>query len=199
MKRRLVILVAVALMVGGEFASQAAAQQAPPAPPAVTGRPAPPPAPPKQRFRDRLYYGGNLGLSFGDVTYVDLAPYVGVNFGHNVSGGLGVFYAYREDNRYDPDLSTNDWGASLFARYRPARQFFLQAAYSWTDFEYLLVDGSTAREGYSAIMLGGGFVQEMGGHAAFIISAMYDINWSQDDLTPYDSPWIISAGVSVGF
>jgi hypothetical protein len=198
MKRGFMIVATAVMVIGGLFASQAAAQDAPAAPPAGTGKPAPPP-PPKKSIRDRLYYGGNVGLSFGDVTFVDLSPYMGVNFGHNVSGGIGIFYTYREDNRYDPDLSTNDWGSSLFMRYRPAPQFFLQAAYSWTDFEYPLVDGSTTRESYSGILVGGGFVQDMGGHAAFIASVMYDVNWSQDGLTPYDSPWIFSAGVSVGF
>lgn len=198
MKRRLVILAAVVMTIGGLLPAQAAAQETAAAPPAGTGKPAPPP-PQKPRFRDRLYYGGNLGLSFGDVTYVGLAPYMGVSFSPKVSGGIGIYYTHREDDRYDPNLSTNDWGSSLFARYRPAPQFFLQAEYSWTDFEYLLIDGSTAREDYSGVLVGGGFVQEMGGHAAFIVSAMYDINWSEDELTPYDSPWLFSAGVSVGF
>jgi len=199
MVRRLVILAAVVAVIGGALASQAAAQDAPAAPPAGTGKPASTPPPQKQRFRDRLYYGGNVGLSFGDVTYIGVSPYLGVSFGHGVSGGIGIFYTYREDDRYDPNLSTNDWGSDLFVRYRPAPQFFLQAGYSWTDFEYLLVDGSTDRGDYSGVLLGGGFVQEMGGHAAFIATVMYDVNWSEDELTPYDSPWLLSAGVSVGF
>jgi opacity protein-like surface antigen len=196
MKRRLVILAAVVAVIGGAIAPAAA--QDPPAPlPAGSGKTAPPPQ--KKRFRDRLYYGGNVGFSFGDVVYVDVSPYVGVNFGHDVSGGIGIFYRHREDNRYDPDLSTSDWGSSLFVRYRPAPQFFLDAEYSWTDFEYPLADGSTTREDYPGVLLGGGFVQPMGGRSAFIASVLYDVNWSEDELTPYDSPWLISAGVSVGF
>ena len=51
---------------------------APPPPPTDTAPP-PPPPPPKQRpaWKDKLYFGGGVGLSFGDIDYVELAPLVG--------------------------------------------------------------------------------------------------------------------------
>jgi hypothetical protein len=191
MRMRPALLAVVLVVIGGAF-STAAAQGTAPSSGAA-------PAPPKKSFKDRLYYGGNVGMSFGDVDYFEVTPYAGYDFGHNFSGGVGVFYRHREDNRYDPNLSTSDYGYSVFGRYRPVPPLFLHVEYQWTDFEYLLANGSTDRKGYSAVLLGGGFVQPVGGRAAFVVSALYDINWSEDELTPYDSPWIISAGVSVGF
>jgi hypothetical protein len=174
------------------------AQDTPPSAPPGGGTP-PPPPPPKKSLSERLYFGGNVGVSFGDVTYVDVSPYMGIDLGHNWSGGLGVFYRYRDDERYEPNLSTSDYGASVFARYRPVPPLYLHAEYSWTDFEYPLLGGGTARDDYTAVLLGGGFVKPLGGRSAFIVQALYDVSWSDDDPTPYDSPWLISAGVSVGF
>jgi hypothetical protein len=191
--RWLVILAAVTAVIGGAPALVEAQETSPP----PAGRPAQPP--PKTSIRDRLFYGGNVGLSFGDVDYVDVSPYLGMDFGHNVFGGVGVLYRYRDDSRYDPDLTTSDYGASLFVRYRLTPQLFLHGEYNWTNFEYPLLDGSTVRDDYGGVLLGGGFAHALGGRTAFIVSVLYDVTWSDDEPTPYDNPWVVSAGISVGF
>jgi len=189
--RCLRILAAAMVVIGGALAPAAAQTSPPPA-----GHPAPPP---KKSFSDRLYYGGNVGLSFGDVDYVDVSPYLGIDLGHNLSSGLGVFYRHRSDDRYEPSLDTSDYGASVFVRYRLTPQLFLHGEYDWTSFEYPLITGDTKRDNYDSVLVGGGFAQAMGGHSAFIVQALYDLSWNDTDPAPYDNPWVFSAGVSVGF
>jgi hypothetical protein len=47
--------------------------------------------------------------------------------------------------------------------------------------------------------VGGGVAQPLGGHAALVLSALYNLSYSDDEPSPYDSPWFFGAGVSVGF
>ena len=190
--RGVLILAAAMVVIGGAMAPATAQTTSPP----PAGHPAPPP---KKSFTDRLYYGGNVGLSFGDVDYIDVSPYLGVDLGHNLSSGLGVFYRHRSDDRYDPSLNTSDYGGAVFVRYRLTPQLFLHGEYNWTSFEYPLVTGSTTRDNYDAVLVGGGFAQAMGGHSAFIVQALYDLSWSDTEPAPYDNPWVFSAGVSFGF
>ena len=49
----------------------------------------PPPAPPS--VKDKFFYGGGLGLSFGDVDYVEIAPLVGYRFLPKLDGGVQPF------------------------------------------------------------------------------------------------------------
>ena len=52
--------------------------------------------PPKERkpFKDRIYFGGNLGLQFGNQTYIDISPLIGYKVTEKFSAGFGVTYIY---------------------------------------------------------------------------------------------------------
>ena len=151
-------------------------------------------------WKDRVYFGGSMGLSFGDVDYVTLRPEAGYAFTPKWSSGLALSYVHRSDSRVRPEFTTNDFGFDLFNRYRFVPQAFGEVRYSHWSYEVPLSLGGTVRESYSGYLAGGGFVQPLGGRAVFIASALYDFNYSTNNRgNPYDSPWVISAGVSVGF
>jgi len=180
MKRSLLVLTLIALALAGSRALAAAG---------------PPPSGPA----DRWYFGGGVGASFGDVDYVSINPLVGYSFTPKLSAGASIFYVYRDDSRYDPDLSTNDYGGDLFLRYRITQPVYLQAQYSYWNYEVLQVSGTTIRDSYNAYLAGGGFVQPLGNRAAFYVSFLYDFHYSDDRPSPYTDPWVMSAGVTVGF
>ena len=163
--------------------------------PALAAPPSPasPPAP------SRWFYGGGVGLSFGDVDYISISPVIGYRITPAVSAGLGLQYIYRDDNRYAQDYSTSDYGGDLFARYYIAEGFFLSAAYEYLRFQYFDVNGAQLSDDYTSVFAGGGFAQPMSPNASFIVSAMYNVTYDEDEPSPYDSPWVIGAGVSVGF
>jgi hypothetical protein len=168
-------------------------------PPPATEPPPPPPPPPASR----IIYGGGVGMSFGDVDYIEISPMIGYKLTPKTHVGITLLYRYRDDSRYDPDLTTSDYGGSVFARYFPLGGFFIQGEYEWINYEYVSFDGfsySNDRQGDSNWLAGGGFSQSMGGHASFFISAMYNFGYDEDDFfEPYDSPWVIRVGVGFGF
>ena len=59
--------------------------------------------------------------------------------------------------------------------------------------------GDRLTDDYASVFVGGGLSQPMGHNAAFLISAMYNLSYDSNEPSPYDSPWVIGAGVSVGF
>ena len=201
---KLLPAVLMALSLAGAAFGQSTTPPPPPpadatAPPPATEPPPPPPPPPVSR----LFYGGGVGLSFGDVDYIEIAPMIGFKLTPRTHLGVSLLYRYRDDDRYDPSLTTSDYGGSVFARYFPLGGLFIQGEYEWVNYEYVSFDGLSYRhdrQGDSNVLAGGGFSQSMGNHASFFISALYNLNYDGDDpFEPYDSPWVVRVGVGFGF
>ena len=148
---------------------------------------------------DRWWFGGGVGLGFGDVTFVSIEPIVGYSVTPKLGVGARAIYRYRDDERYSPSLSTSDYGASLFTRYDVAEPFFLQAEYERLSYEYLLFDGSTDRDDYDSLLLGAGVSQRLGGSSSFFAAALYNLSYDDDEISPYDGPWVVRVGVGFGF
>ena len=194
-------LLAAALFLG---IALPAAAQAPeptppqPAPPPPTQETAPPP-PPKPHV-NRFFFGGGVGLSFGDVDYFEISPMIGVRVIPRFDVGLQPFYRWVKDTRYSPDLETYDYGASLFARFRVISSFYVEADYQYTNYEYPTSATQTTRSTYDAFLAGAGFYQPVGRNVGFNVGVLYDFSYNSNDINrPYDSPWRVQAGVSVGF
>jgi hypothetical protein len=151
------------------------------------------------RAADRVWFGGGIGLAFGDVDYVSVEPMVGVRVAPKVSVGGRLVYRYRKDDRYADDLSTSDYGGSLFARYRVGGPLFVQGEYERLSYEYR-VSGGTERDDFDGLFGGVGISQPLGGRASFFAVGLY--NFSYDSGTresPYSEPWVFRAGVGFGF
>lgn len=151
---------------------------------------------------DRIYWGGGFGLSFGDITYVSVSPMAGYKIKENWGAGLGLIYRYRKDERYEPELSTSDYGFDLFTQYIVKQPFFLQAQYEYLSYEYYFTADLNQlkkdRGNFNGLYVGGGIFEPIGsGRSAFFASAMYNLNY--DDSGPYGTPWLISVGFSTGF
>jgi len=195
---KVVLRVALASLLASPALAQTEPQQPPPPPTPAPAQAAVKPAPPAAR--DRWFFGGGIGASFGDVDYIELAPIVGYRIHPKVSAGLGVFWRSRSDDRYSPSVDTTDYGGNLFLQALVARPVFLQAEFEYLDYEYLLGGGGTARDSTSSVLVGGGIYQSLGGNVGFYASALYNLSYDENDLTsPYDNPWVYRVGVSVGF
>jgi hypothetical protein len=174
-----------------------------PQPTPAPGTPAPAPPPPekpKSSGPQRWFFGGGVGASFGDVDYVEIAPLVGVKVLPRFDLGLQPFYRWIDDGRYSPSITTNDYGATLFARVRVFAGFFVEGDYQYTSYEYPNVGGGTTRDTYNAFLAGGGYSIPVGGHVGVYVSALYDFSYDGNDVNrPYDSPVRVQVGVAVGF
>ena len=147
---------------------------------------------------DRMWFGGGLGAGFGDVDFVTLEPVVGLDATDKLSVGLGLIYRYSDDKRFDPDLSTNDYGANLFARYAISPSFFGQVEYEYLNYEFRRFDGSKGRDQFDSLRAGPGYWQSLGERTSLYALALYNFNYD-DDNSPYDDPWVYRVGVAVGF
>lgn len=205
MRTLLSALILLGLAVPAWAQGQPSEPPTPPPPPPPTAPSVTPPAPspaapaaPKQQ--GQLFYGGGIGLAFGDIRYVELSPMVGWRFTQQFGVGGSLMYRWREDTRWPDSPSYNDWGGTLFARYRLPGPLFLQGEYDYTNYEYQVTRTTTEHKGYSAFLAGFGYGGSIGRGAGAYFLVLYDFAYDSDDpYQPYSSPWIVRVGVSVGF
>jgi len=151
---------------------------------------------------NRWYYGGTVGFSFwNDYTYIGIYPLVGYKVTPQFSIGGKIGYSYY--NYHNTDLSTNNYGGSVFTRYRVIPQFYLHAEFVYFSYEQQTYDLQTRQYGTERnwvpfILLGGGLSQSIGQNVWAYVEVLFDV--LQDDNSPYEN-WdpFISIGVGVGF
>ncbi|HPD95190.1 MAG: hypothetical protein H6537_01500 [Bacteroidales bacterium] len=166
------------------------------------------------RFSDRLFFGGTLGLTIGSrVTQIDIAPLGGIWVLPQWSVGVGGRYTYRKD-RFDmangstEPQSTNIWGFSAFTQIMPIPDFYeafnvnlhggiiLQGEYEGLYYDRHYFD-ATADEGktWSNIYLvGGGWKQWIGRKAAVNFMVLWVI--TDNSYSPYYSNPILRFNVT---
>jgi hypothetical protein len=195
-------------MVLATVSPRAAVAQETPSPlaPTVATAQATPPVPPSNSQsrssgfdRDRLYFGGGVGLSFGSVDYVELAPLVGYQLGPQASVGGSLIFRYRNDDRYGESLSTTDFGGSLFGRYHVWNPLFVHAEVEYLSYEYVRFDLSTERDNFTSFFVGPGVNWALGGRTSMFALALYNLAYDSGEPSPYDSPWVVRFGIGVGF
>jgi hypothetical protein len=154
--------------------------------------------PPRPPMKERLFWGGAVGLGFGDVDYVEISPLIGLRVNPKVDVGLAVTYRWRNDDFYD--ISTTDYGSSLFGRFRVWQNLFLEADWEYLNWEYVRADLSESRETTSSFLAGAGYYLPLGGRTSMAVSALYNFSYDENDpMQPYGDPWVIRAGFAVGF
>lgn len=150
----------------------------------------------------KWYYGGTVGFSFwNDYTYIGIYPLVGYKVTPKFSIGGKIGYSYY--NYHNTDLSTNNYGGSVFTRYRVIPQFYLHGEFVYFSYEQQTYDLQTRKYGTERnwvpfILLGGGLSQNIGPNVWAYVEVLFDV--LQDENSPYEG-WdpFISIGVGVGF
>lgn len=161
-------------------------------------------SPPKQTssLASKIYYGGNIGFNFGNYTRISAEPLVGYKVTPKFSVGAKLRYEWIRDKRYDPTLTTSNYGGSIFSRYRIISQLYVHAEFAAVSYEYYkpTLDNltNTEREMVPFLLLGGGYTQRLGNNTWAYVEALFDV--LQDENSPYEE-WepFISVGVGVGF
>jgi hypothetical protein len=147
-----------------------------------------PTIPAKIPLRDRLFFGGNVGLSFGSLTFIQLAPLVGVRLTDKFGVGLGPSYSYYSDRR-DSRLkfTTETYGGRVFAQYRVHQSIMLYTEYELLNAEVPdLLYTRLERRNISSLFVGGGYLAPIGQRSAVMISVLY--NLLEDSYSPYENP-----------
>lgn len=145
-----------------------------------------------ESFWDRVYFGGGLGLQFGNYTLVDVSPRIGYKITDEWSIGLSSKYQYIRIKTNNADFETNTYGGGVFSSYFFADNLFAHA-------EYEVMNGKWAfyrdRFNLESLLVGGGYKVDLGGRAFSTIMIL--VNLIDSEFTPYRSP-IIRVNFGVG-
>jgi hypothetical protein len=163
----------------------------------------------KQPEINKWYYGGTVGFNFwSDYFYLSVNPLVGYNVSQQFSVGGKIQYAYINDKRNNyADVTSHNYGASIFSRYRPIQPIYLHAEFEYGSYEehtiyyYPLTQKTkieSKRNWVPFLYLGGGYVQQLSPNASVYVEVLFDV--IQDKNSPYEN-WdpIISVGGGIGF
>lgn len=183
-------IISVAMILSFTIIAQDTIQKPPP--------PKEKPQKPKAPMKDKIYFGGNVGLTIGNYTRIAVYPLVGYKFTPKLSGGLKIVYEYISDNRYSSKYNTSNYGGSLFARYRVIPSLYAHVEYAQINYELYNFNGESVREWIPFLFVGAGYSQKMGGNAWLNFQVLFDV--LQSDKSPYQE-WapFYSIGVGVGF
>ncbi len=145
---------------------------------------------------DKMYFGGNIGASFGTVTQYSLHPYAAYKFTPQFSIGGKYIYEYLKDKRYTPSYETSNYGGSVFTRYRLFKPLYVHVEYQVLNSEVYTDDFNTERIWVPFLFVGGGYSHKLGSNAWLNMQVLFDV--LQDPNSPYEE-WEPSFSVGVGF
>ncbi len=146
-----------------------------------------------ERARDRYYFGGNFGLSFGTITNVEISPIFGYYITKRWAVGTGVTYQYYKRNDFIK-FKTHIYGGRLFSTLYlfpdlgmyfpvgPGLSLFAHGEYvSLSLEESLFLSGpvyqnSTSRFMSNNYLFGGGVMRKGNGRAGMYIMVLFLLN-----------------------
>jgi hypothetical protein len=144
---------------------------------------------------DKLIIGGNLGASFGNITFVEISPQLGYLVKPSLLVGLSGRYIYYEERFPAPfsNFSTNIYGGGPYVQY-----YFLQNFIAHAEYELLNQNDfrdPDKRVNIQSLFVGGGYRSMIGGNSFFSILLLYNLNETYN--SPYTNP-ILRIGFGIG-
>ncbi len=155
------------------------------------------------KFKDRLFFGGDFALSFGNSSYVNISPIAGYRITPRFSGGLGAIYIYEKSKYYHYETSTYGWKSFLsfdifknLNEYLPINlgDIIAHAENEVTNIELFRYDylghfySTGTRIWIDNLLLGGGIRQQIGRRASINLYILWDV--TQNTYSPYTNPII---------
>ncbi len=155
----------------------------------------------KTPFSRRLVFGGDIGLSFGTITYIKLAPVIGYRITDRLTAGLGPIYIYEKYKNYN--LETSTYGGKAILSFTVIKglgesiglgmsNIVLHAENEVINVEPLYLDLNTYyyffgdRIWIDNLLLGGGISQMIGNRFGISLFILWDV--TQNDYSPYSNP-----------
>lgn len=158
-------------------------------------------------FAQRLFYGGNLGLTFSDAqTRISVAPLAGFRITPDWSAGLQLaFEYYTYDyllNGQNATAKTYGFGGGLFTRYEAPIRFLQRAGsgiYAHTEYDYMRYsrrynhNQPNTRNNRHSWWLGVGGYIPVSPRSRLSVTALWEL-WHSDS-TPYSATPLIRVGI----
>lgn len=137
-------------------------------------------------LREKLVYGGNVGLWFGgNSRFVQVNPMVGYKVTDWWAAGVGFNYTYlgNQSNNF------SYYGPTLWTRIRPLEGFYLHTEYNYLRASYY--------NGSIPVWLVGGGVYSQGNVLSIGFFLLYDV--IQHEQSPYRGGLVPQGGLLIGF
>jgi hypothetical protein len=159
---------------------------------------------PRKGFdKEKLFFGGNFGMSFGDYTFINITPQVGYQFNQYFAAGAGVSFIgssfvqrdFNGNKIYKDSYYSS--GLNVFGRVSPIRFLFLQLQpeinYTWGRTKFYNGQNELKLDGeFVPILLAGIGVVIPAGRGALI--GMLQYNLLQNDRSIYGNRPFVSFG-----
>ena len=155
--------------------------------------------------KGKFFLVPELWLSFGTITYIDVAPMLGYHINDRLAVGLGPHYIYQSQRatpQFPVKYQTHSYGVKGFARfavltnaesYLPIRLFndlFAHVEYEGISLEkayyYAPSFPDDGRFIYQGFLVGGGISQRVGTFNSISIMVLWDLN--ESSRSPYSNP-----------
>jgi hypothetical protein len=142
----------------------------------------------------RIFYGGNFGMSFGSVNYIELNPIFGYRINDRLSAGLGISYTYVSSKQYD--YSGYCYGGNVFASFAIVKDFSQILPINFNG--GLLIYGENAllniknyyhnpnADWINSPMLGAGLQIPISSRSYFVLTVLY--NFNENEYSQYTNP-----------
>lgn len=158
-------------------------------------------------FWDKVVFGGTAGASFGNNTFILIAPTMGYQFTKKYVAGAGFLYQYQSLSLFNAQTGQIERGAYTSSTYGPlVYNYFnlLPMVYVGAQFEYLNFDnpildingrwrGEVENVWAPVLFLELGYSQQIGSKGAIRLGARYNI-LHDPNRSPYASPFYPAIG-----
>jgi hypothetical protein len=134
-----------------------------------------------------FFTGGTINLTFGNVTYIDVAPHFGTYITDRISVAGGITYAYYAEKAYNYNYDTYIYGGRVFGRFDILEQLFAHAemeALNIQNYNPLLPD--TKRIWLYSPLAGIGYRQTFSDLSGAYIMLLWNFDETLD--YPYGNP-----------
>ena len=142
----------------------------------------------KPSFWDNVYFGGDLGMSFGSYTYVNIAPEAGYIITDRLSAGVGIIYQYYNLNSVVNPYKTSVYGGKVFARFFVFDNVFLYSVTEIVSLETRYFDYTGQFEKQNRFLMasplvGAGYFQRFSDKGGVGLMLLFNLNQSRN--SPY--------------
>jgi len=153
---------------------------------------------------NKWFAGGMIGAGFSSYySYFSIEPMVGYNITPAFQVGTRLSYIFTSEKVYngyqDIKFNSNSYGIGLFTRYIIYKGIMAQVEYDNLNLEYVYYNNYNyykEREWIPSLLIGGGYIQSMGGRGFASFAILWDV--IEKDHYAYSNP-IIRIGFGVNF
>ena len=146
-------------------------------------------------IKDKLHFGGTLGLQFGSYTSVYIAPIVFYDVAKNLMVGAGFNYIYQKYEWNNIDYKSSVYGPKLAAIFKPFKQLILSSEFEYNYYNRTNDYSGTPIEPYwhPTLYFGLGYGVPMGKRGGMYFSMSYDVLWDSSK-SYYSTAWRLTIG-----